>query len=131
MLHLETNWANSANQDQGLQAVVLLWLFVDCFWCQGFGNVSPYVCHIIFSSVWVDEWPPFGKELLTWLTICSLCILTICNRGIKHDFPSINIHKVPRKVLKTECEARGFQPSRETLQILMNDKIMFDCAIIT
>ena len=33
--------------------------------------------HIIFSSVWVDEWPPFGKELLTRLTICSLCILTI------------------------------------------------------
>ena len=25
--------------------------------------------HIIFSSVWVAEWPPFGKELLTHLTI--------------------------------------------------------------
>ena len=35
--------------------------------------------HIIFSSVWVAEWPPFGKEQLTWLTIWSLCILTICN----------------------------------------------------
>ena len=35
--------------------------------------------HIIFSSVSVADWPPFGKELLTWLTICSLCILTICN----------------------------------------------------
>ena len=34
--------------------------------------------HIIFSLVWVAEWPPFGKELLTRLTI-SLCILTICN----------------------------------------------------
>ena len=34
---------------------------------------------IYFSSVWVAEWPPFGKELLTRLTICSLCILTICN----------------------------------------------------
>ena len=34
--------------------------------------------HIIFSSVWVAEWPSFGKELLTRLTICSLCILTIC-----------------------------------------------------
>ena len=31
--------------------------------------------HIILSSVWVAEWPPFGKELLTRLTICSLCIL--------------------------------------------------------
>ena len=35
--------------------------------------------HIIFSSVWVAEWPPFGKELLTRLTISYLCILTICN----------------------------------------------------
>ena len=35
--------------------------------------------HIIFSLVWVAELPPFGKELLTRLTICSLRILTICN----------------------------------------------------
>ena len=35
--------------------------------------------HIMFSSVHVAEWPPFGKELLTRLTICSLSILTICN----------------------------------------------------
>ena len=35
--------------------------------------------HIIFSSVSVAEWPPFGKQLLTRLTICSLCVLTICN----------------------------------------------------
>ena len=35
--------------------------------------------HLNFSSVWVAEWPPFGKKLLTRLTICSLCILTICN----------------------------------------------------
>ena len=27
--------------------------------------------HIIFSSVSVAEWPSFGKELPTWLTICS------------------------------------------------------------
>ena len=49
------------------------------------------------------------------------------NRGIKHDFPFINIRKVPREVLKTEGEARGFQPSLGTLRMLMNDKIMFDC----
>ena len=29
-------------------------------------------------------------------------------------------------MLKTEGEARGFQPSRGTLRMLMNDKIMFD-----
>ena len=49
-----------------------------------------------------------------------------CHRGIKHDFPFINICKVPREVLKTEGDARGFQPSRGTLRMLMNDKIMFD-----
>ena len=48
------------------------------------------------------------------------------NRGIKHDFPFINIRKVPREVLKTEGVARGFQNSRGTLRMLMNDKVMFD-----
>ena len=28
--------------------------------------------------------------------------------------------------MKTEGETRGFQPSRGTLRMLMNDKIMFD-----
>ena len=51
------------------------------------------------------------------------------NRGIKHDFPFINIRKVPREVLKTEGEARGFQVSRGTLRMLMNDKIRFDRSI--
>ena len=32
--------------------------------------------HIVFISVWVTEWLPFGKELPTRLTIYSLCILT-------------------------------------------------------
>ena len=31
------------------------------FWCQNFGDVSPYVCPYYFSSVSVAEWPPFGK----------------------------------------------------------------------
>ena len=48
------------------------------------------------------------------------------NKGIKHDFTFINICKVPREVLKTEGEARGFQPSRGALRMLMNDKTMFD-----
>ena len=52
------------------------------------------------------------------------------DRGVKHDFPFINTRKVPREVLKAEGEARGFQPSRGTLRMLMNDEIMFyryDC----
>ena len=36
------------------------------------------IVNIIFSLVWVAEWPPSGKKLPTRLTICSLCILTIC-----------------------------------------------------
>ena len=35
--------------------------------------------HITFSEVWAAELPPFGKKLLSWLTICSLCILTFSN----------------------------------------------------
>ena len=35
--------------------------------------------HIIFSSINVAELPPFWKELLTRLTICSLCGLSITN----------------------------------------------------
>ena len=34
---------------------------------------------ITFSSVWATEWPPFGKELITRLTISCFCILTIFN----------------------------------------------------
>ena len=42
-------------------------------------------------------------------------IITI---GIKHDFPFINIRKVPREVLKTEGEARGFQyPPKEIANV--------------
>ena len=53
-------------------------------------------------------------------------VLPYSNRGIKHDFPFINICKAQREVLKTEGEPRGFQPSRGTLRMLMNDKTTFD-----
>ena len=43
------------------KAVVLLWFSVACFWCQSFGDVSPYVYSYYFSSGSVAEWPPFGK----------------------------------------------------------------------
>ena len=35
--------------------------------------------HYTFSSVWVAEWPLFGKLLSARLAICSYCILSICN----------------------------------------------------
>ena len=42
-------------------------------------RVSLYVSSYYVSLVWVAEWPPFRKKLLTRLTICSVCVLTICN----------------------------------------------------
>ena len=59
-------------------AEVLLWFSVACFWCRRFGGILPFVCSCFFSSGSVAGWPPFGGRLLTRLTICSLCILTIC-----------------------------------------------------
>ena len=39
-----------------------------------------FMCvYYTFSSVWVAEWPPFGKKLPAPLAICSHCILSICN----------------------------------------------------
>ena len=37
------------------------------------------MCSYYFSPVSVDESPRFEKQLLTRLTICSPCILTVCN----------------------------------------------------
>ena len=48
------------------------------FFVSEFGDLSPYTFSYYFSSVWVVDLPPFGNELLTRLTICSLCILTSC-----------------------------------------------------
>ena len=39
--------------------------------------------NFIFSSVCIFELPPFGEELLTRLTICSLCILFISRFGLE------------------------------------------------
>ena len=60
-------------------AVVLLWISVACFGVRVSVTFHLMCVHIIFSLVWVAEWQPFGKELLTRLTICSCCIFTNCN----------------------------------------------------
>ena len=57
--------------------ITLMCFSVACFGCQSFCDVSPYVCSYTFCSVWVAEWPPFGKELSIWLAVCSHCILSI------------------------------------------------------
>ena len=61
----------------GRSGVVLMWISV-AFLCRGFGDVSLYNGSYYFDSVRVAEWSPFGKGLLTRLTICYLCILTVC-----------------------------------------------------
>ena len=45
------------------------------------------------------------------ITYIEIHLFTFCDnkRGIKRDFPFINIHKVLREVLKTEGEAKGIQ----------------------
>ena len=35
--------------------------------------------HWFLVRFWVAEWPPFGKELQTRFTICSLCVMIIFN----------------------------------------------------
>ena len=57
----------------------------------GFGVTVSVTFHLtciqtFFNSVWIAEWPYFGNELLSRLTICSLCILTICNSS---NFPRL------------------------------------------
>ena len=48
-----------------------------------FGVRVSVMFHFMFfnytlSSVWVAEWPPFGKKLPARLAICSHCFLSIC-----------------------------------------------------
>ena len=57
----------------------MLWSSVECFGVRVSVAFHLMCVHIIFSSYWVTGSPPFGEELLTRLTICSLSIFTICN----------------------------------------------------
>ena len=57
----------------------MLWFAVGCVWYQSSIDISSNVCSYYLSSVLVAEWPYFGKELLSRLTICFLCNLTFCN----------------------------------------------------
>ena len=52
------------------------------------------MCVHIFSSVSVAVWPPFAKLPRTRLTICSLCILSICNISILATFWEKAAHSV-------------------------------------
>ena len=54
---------------------ILTYLFLVLF------SVTFHLMHvkIVFNSVFVAELPTFGKELPARLTLCSLCIMSICN----------------------------------------------------
>ena len=50
--------------------IVLLWFYVVCWFGVRVSVTFHLMCvHIIFSSVRVAEWPPFGKDLLTRLSV--------------------------------------------------------------
>ena len=55
-------------------------VFCCLFWCQSFGDVSPYVCSLCFNLVWVAEttfWP------FVLIVFCLLVILVICQFGFE------------------------------------------------
>ena len=59
------------------KGVVLLGFYVVCFWCQGFCDVSSYVCSYCFSLGWFAELRPFEEELFIPLTIHVLLVLLL------------------------------------------------------
>ena len=54
----------------------ILFYSVACFGVRVSVTFHPMFVHNTFSSVWVAEWPPFGKELPTRLAVCSHCVLS-------------------------------------------------------
>ena len=60
-----------------LAVVLLQWFSVACFGVRALVMFHLMCVYIIFSSVWVAEWPPFWKELITRLTIFLFVFLLI------------------------------------------------------
>ena len=59
------------------------------------GRIHLMCVHIIFSSVSVAEWPPFGKTLLTRLTICFLFAILVISRFHFDGWILVMIASVP------------------------------------
>ena len=53
-------------------------VYVNCFGVRVSVMFHFMSVHYTFSSVWVAEWPPFGKYDRS-VAFCSHCILSICN----------------------------------------------------
>ena len=56
-----------------------MWLSDACFGVRISVTFHLMFVHYTFSSVWVADWPPFGKEMPIRLAVCSYRILSICN----------------------------------------------------
>ena len=56
----------------------MLWFSVACFGVRVSVTFHLFFVNIILVRLGFAEWPPFGKELFTRFTICSLFISTIC-----------------------------------------------------
>ena len=48
-----------------------MWFSVACLGVRVSVMLHLMFVHNTFSLVWLAEWPPFGKELPTWLVVCS------------------------------------------------------------
>ena len=55
------------------KTLVLLWRSVACFGVRVTVTFHFMFIHSMISLVWMAEWSPFEKELLTRFTICSIC----------------------------------------------------------
>ena len=62
-------------------AVLLTWFSVLFVLMSVSVLFSPSICLDGFSYAMVAVWPPFGKELHIGLSICSVCIMSICYFG--------------------------------------------------
>ena len=56
-----------------------MWFSVVCFGVRVSVMFHLMFVYYTFSSVWVAEWPSFGKQLPARLAICSHCLLSIRN----------------------------------------------------
>ena len=82
-----------------------------------------YVCimvyiYVLSSHICMNVCVCFCLPLTLIGYNCAINIIlfySIPNIGIKHSFPCINVCQVPREMLKTEAEGRGFQHFRRDL----------------
>ena len=64
---------------------------------------------LVFSSVWVAEWPSFGKYLLTRLSKCCLCTLTTSISNSSY-FPNIDKQTIIIIMITCSCNVHPLTP---------------------